>query len=155
MIKIVAALAAAGILTGCAAAGLTVIGAGAGVGMATGVDHTLTGTAYKTFTAPVNELRLATLQSLDRMDMKLSKDQADNGGWQLEATAADRRIEIELEKLTSATSRMRVVAHKGEWFLRDSATATEIVTQTAYALDDQRSRRPTLSSASTNGRNAR
>jgi hypothetical protein len=133
-------IAAAG-LGGCAAAGLTVAGAGAGVGMASGVDHTLSGTVYKTFSAPVNELRLATLRTLDRMDMPLTRDEQTAAGWTIGASATQRSIEIELERLTRSTSRMKVTADKGDFFFKDSATATEIVTQIALSVDEQRNRR--------------
>ena len=155
MIRMTIALLSVALLSGCAAAGLTVASAGAGVGLATGVDHTLIGTVYKTFTVSVNELRFATLKALDRMDMKLAKDQAQAGGWAIEASAADRVIEIELERLSGKTTRMRVVANQGGWFLRDSATANEIVVQTAGSLDESHSRRAATTSASATGRSAR
>ena len=137
----IAIILAAGALGGCAAAGLTVAGAGAGVGMASGVDHTLSGTVYKTFSAPVNELRLATLRTLNRMDMPLTRDQQTEVGWTIGATASQRTIEIELERLTRTTSRMKVTADKGDFFFKDASTASEIVTQTALAIDEQKNRR--------------
>jgi hypothetical protein len=42
---------------------------------------------------------------------------------------------VELEKLTSRTTRMRITAKVG-WFLRDRATAGEFIVQTERALDD-------------------
>jgi hypothetical protein len=124
-------------LQGCAAAGLAVAGAGAGVGMGAGVEHTMNGIAYKTFTAPVNNVRFATLKSLDRMGMPVSSDEKADSGWRLVATANERSIEIELERLTDQVTRMRVVANKGDIFFKDSSTATEIILQTAQALQDE------------------
>jgi len=132
---------AASALGGCAAAGLTVAGAGAGVGMASGVDHTLSGTVYKTFSAPANELRLATLRTLNRMDMPLARDEPTETGWVLGATASQRTIEIEIERLTRTTSRMKVTADKGDIFFKDASTAAEIVNQTALSVDEQKNRR--------------
>src|ERR1700732_1497588 len=63
-------------LQGCAAAGLAVAEAGAGVGLGAGIDHTMNGIAYKTFTASTNEVRFATLDALDRMGMKVTGDAA-------------------------------------------------------------------------------
>jgi hypothetical protein len=125
------------LLQGCAAAGLAVVGAGAGVGMGAGVEHSMNGVAYKTFTAPVNNVRFATLKSLDRMGMPLSTDQKTDTGWKMIATATERTIEIELETLTPSTTRMRVVANKGDIFFKDSSTATEIILQTAQILQDE------------------
>ena len=59
-------------LQGCVAAGLAVAEAGAGIGIGAGIDHTMNGIVYKTFTASTNELRFATLDALDRMGMTLN-----------------------------------------------------------------------------------
>jgi hypothetical protein len=45
-------------------------------------------------------------------------------------------VEIELDRLTRTTSRMRVNVKQG-WFFRDRATATEIIVQTERTLDDE------------------
>lgn len=116
---------------GCAAVALT---AGSIVGGA-GVDHTLSGITYKTFAASLAEMRLATLMTLERMDMTVTKDQESETGREIEATARDRTIDIELEAISQKTTRMRVVANQGEIFFKDSATATEIILQTAETLE--------------------
>ena len=123
-------------LQGCAAAGLTLASAGASAGLGAGVEHTFNGIVYKTFATPLNEVRFATLKTLDRMAMPVTADAKSDGGWQLSATASDRTIDIELQQLTARTTRMRVVANEGLIFFKDSATATEIILQTAQALDD-------------------
>jgi hypothetical protein len=123
-------------LSGCAgAAGLTVAGAGAGVAMGTGVDYTLNGIAYKTFTAPMPEVRVATLRGLKRMAINVTKDEKTDTGWTIEATATDRTINIDLEKLTAETTRIRVVANDGYIFFKDRSTESEIIFQAAEALD--------------------
>ncbi|WP_300297374.1 hypothetical protein [Ferrovibrio sp.] len=106
--------------------------------MGSGVEHTLSGITYKTFTASANEVRFASLKALDRMGMKLTSDTETPEGWKLVAAANQRTIEIEIERLTNTASRMRVVANKGDIFFKDSATATEIILQTAEALDTPR-----------------
>jgi hypothetical protein len=117
-------------LAGCAAVVLTAGGIAAGVG----VNHTLSGIAYKTFNTPVEELRAATLVTLEQMDMRVAADHATDEGWEINAVAADREIDIEFERLTARATRMRVVAHKGDIFFKDSATATEIIIMTAENL---------------------
>ena len=129
-------LAAAILLQGCAAAGLAVVGAGAGVGMGTGVEHELSGIGYKVFTTPVDVVHHATRATLARLAMPITADTRTKDGWSLTATAADRTIDIELERLTPRTTRMRVVANKGDLFFKDSATSTEIILQTAQTLQD-------------------
>lgn len=135
---IVAAGLAVGLLgsQGCAAAGLTLFGVGAGVSTGTGVSYTLDSIAYKTFTAPVEDLQSATLKSLKRMDMTVKENKPGESGRRIVAMASDRTIEIELDRLTARTSRMQVVAKQG-WLLRDRATAMEIIIQTEQTLDDR------------------
>ena len=73
------------LLQGCAAAaiGVTLATAGAGAGMTAGVEHTLNGIVYKTFASPANEVRFATLKTLDRMGMPLTDDQKTDTGWKV------------------------------------------------------------------------
>jgi hypothetical protein len=78
------------------------------------------------------------------MDMKVvtdGKDKKNKGLHVIKASAVDRIIEIELERLSRRTTRMRVVANKGTIFFKDAATATEIIVQTASTLDTQTARR--------------
>lgn len=118
-------------LSGCVAIALTAGSVAAGAG----VNHTLSGIVYKTFAASLAETRLASLKTLKRMDMDVLKDEKTEEGWLIMATANERKIDIELEELTKRTTRMRVVANKGQIFFKDSATATEIIQQTADSLD--------------------
>jgi hypothetical protein len=130
-------------LEGCAAAGVTLATAGAGVGMGAGVEHTLNGIVYKTFSVSVNELRFATLKTLDQMDMPVTADEKTDTGWTLTASASERTIDIELERVTERMTRMRVVANEGKIFFKDASTATEIIMQTAQTLQDDRAARTT------------
>ncbi len=132
MKRLAAIILSAFILQGCAAAAVTVGGLAAGQG----VEHTLMGITYKTFNTAMNRLRLASLKTLHRMDFKVTKDDKTEEGRVILATAASREIEIEFEFLTRRTTRMRVVVSKGA-FLKDSATATEIIIQTAGMLERQ------------------
>ena len=122
--------AAAG--SGCAAIGLTLFGVGAG----TGVSYTLDSIAYKTFTVSEEGLRAATLKTLKRMDIEVRENQATESGRRIVAQAGDREIDIELDRLTTKTSRMRVNAKQGMFF-KDRATAAEIIIQTERTLDDE------------------
>ena len=113
-------------LCGCVAVGITALG----VGMATGVSHTLSGMVYKTFTAPQAQLKKATLGALQRMQIKVVSSKHDGTTDVIHARAADRDIDIELEALTPNTTRMSVTAKKDGGILRDGATATEVILQT-------------------------
>jgi uncharacterized protein DUF3568 len=103
-----------------------------GVGSATGVQHTLSGIAYKTFTSPLPKVRSAALAALGRMEIKVGSKEKTANGEVIKARASDRDIEIELEALSSNTTRMRTTARSG--IFSDAATATEIIIQTEKAL---------------------
>src|SRR5207244_10469387 len=103
----------------------------AGVGMATGVSHTLSGIVYKTFAAPENKVHRATVAALRRMQVKVTDTQRDSNKELIKARAGDRNIDIEIEALTPNTTRLTVTATKDGGLIRDSATATELILQTA------------------------
>lgn len=113
-------------LNGCVAVGLTALG----VGMATGVSHTLSGMVYKTFTTPQAQVKRAALGALNRMQVKVVDVKRNGSTETIRAKAGDRDIEIDLETLTPATTRMVVTAKKDGGLLRDGATATEVILQT-------------------------
>jgi len=121
-----ACAAAIALLPGCAAVAVTA----AGVGMATGVSHTLGGIVYKTFAAPQAKVHRSTVAALNRMQIKVVDTTRDGNKELIKARAADRDIEIEIESLTPNTTRLTVTASKQGSLLRDSATATEIILQT-------------------------
>lgn len=132
-------LASALALQGCAAGvGLTLLGIGAGTGASTGVNHTLGGITYKTFTAPPDEVHTAARYAMTNMGITvesdtMSEEQAKTR--QITGKTSDREIDIEIEEISPKTSRLRVVASHDLLF-KDSATATEIIMQTAQSLDD-------------------
>ncbi|HYT96602.1 MAG TPA: DUF3568 family protein [Casimicrobiaceae bacterium] len=113
-------------LSGCAAVALTA----GGVGLSTGVSHTLGGIVYKTFAAPQSKVRRSTVAALGRMQIKIVEAKRDGNKEVITARASDREIEIEIEALTPNTTRLAVTAIKDGGLLRDSATATEIILQT-------------------------
>jgi hypothetical protein len=124
------------VLGGCAGVGLTLFGVGAGVTTGTGVSYTLDSIAYRTLAASEAELREATLKTLKRMDITVKENHATDSGRQIVAEAGDRTVDIEIDRITSRTSRMRVVVKQG-WVFRDRATAGEIIMQTERTLDDE------------------
>ena len=121
------------LLQGCAAVGLTLFGVGAGVTTGTSVAYTLDGIAYRTFTAPLPQVETATRTALDRMGIKVEATSQIEQGKAIKAVTEDREIEIELERVSSRTTRIRTVAKQGLFF-KDRATATEIIIKTEKAL---------------------
>lgn len=115
-------------LAGCEAAALTAFG----VGASTGVQHTLNGINYRTFTAPESKVKGATLVALGRMGIKVTRSGKGESGDVIHANANDRDIEVGFEALSSNTTRMKAIAKQGLFY--DSATAYEIIIQTEKAL---------------------
>jgi hypothetical protein len=132
----VALIAATLAVQGCVAAGVTMLGAGAGIAGGTGLNYGLDSVVYKTFTVPEAELRQATVRSLKRMAIDVTETQRTEDGSQITAVAGDRTVDIELDRITAKTTRMRVNVKKG-WLLRDRATATEIILQTDHTLEHE------------------
>lgn len=116
------------LLAGCDPVSLTVFG----VGTAAGVHHTLSGIAYRTFSAPLPRVRSAVKSALQHMEIRIDSTEKIENGERIKARAADREIEIELESLSPKTTRMRSTARSG--LFMDAATATEIIIQTEKAL---------------------
>jgi len=119
--------------SGCAAMALTLFGTGAGISASSSTSYLLDSIVYKTFTIPEPGLQVATLRTLKRMAIEVKENQATEAGTKIAAVAGDRTVEIELDRLTPRTSRMRVNVMHG-WFLRDRASATEIIVQTERTL---------------------
>ena len=116
-------------LNGCAAIALALLGAGVGVATEQAVSYTMRGVASRTLTAPLARVRRATLRALRRMGIKVEGRERTEYGELIKATGTNRQIEVRLEPITPKSTRMRTVAKRGV-FLRDRATATEIILQT-------------------------
>jgi hypothetical protein len=122
-------LAAAGLLAGCEPLSLAALG----IGGSAAVNHKVNGTPYRTFTASLYRVRIASMGALKRMGIKAQGTTKIENGELITARAGKREIEVELESLTPNTTRMKVVARQGGLFY-DSATASEIIAQTEKSL---------------------
>ena len=117
-------------LQGCAAVALTAGSMAADAG----IEHTLSGISNKTFVSTMDDARYAVFKTLDRLDMDIADQTQTRNGWVIFALANDRTIEIKLEAVTYRVTRIRVIAHKGSFFFKDGATATEIIVQMAETM---------------------
>jgi hypothetical protein len=120
---------------GCAGLPLAAFSIVAGTGAGVGTGHAMDSITYKTFSVPLTGLSKATLMTLDRLDMPVTEVANTEDGQTITALAGDRTIEIELDRLTAFATRMRVVAKKN-FFIRDKATAAEVIAQTDRTLTD-------------------
>jgi hypothetical protein len=116
------------LLSGCAPAVLTALS----VGGSAGIQHTVNGISYRTFTAPMPEVRAAARTALGRMGVTNITLQKMEEGEVISAKAGDRIIEVELTSITPKATRMRTMVRNG--VLMDSATGTEIIVQTERTL---------------------
>lgn len=117
-------------LSGCATpVGLSILGGGASAM----ISHNLGGSVSRTFTAPLPTVRQASLSALDIMGVAVEGNDVGPNGEAIRGQAADRSIEIEFERLGDNLTVMRATARK-PGFLRDNATAQEVVSQTENAL---------------------
>lgn len=111
-------------LSGCASLAITALGVGASMG----INHTVNGTASRTFTMPLPEIRKAAFAALKRMDFAIDGTKKVDSGETIAARAPERDIQVHLEVISANTTRMRTSARNG--MLMDAATANEIIAQT-------------------------
>jgi len=116
-------------LAGCQPLALSLVGAGAGTALRYGID----GVAYRTFTAPAEAVKQASLDALERMGLTLDSTDTFEGGEVIYARSTNRKIEIEVEPISARATRVRIAAKNGSIFY-DNATAYEIVAQTERLL---------------------
>jgi len=123
------------LLQGCGAAGLTALGVGLGVGADNGVSRTIDGKSVRTFVASPDQMRRATHASLRVLGMPVAGEHVDGDTRTITARAGNRKIEIELQRLTPKATRMTVVATH-HTIVRDRATADQIIERTQDTIDN-------------------
>lgn len=113
------------VLSGCGS--LLVSGAGGGVA------YSMTNTAYKTFSHPINKVEASAHKAIERMAIKELETEKMEERIRITASTKGLRIYIDLEQITPATTRVRVNAKRG-FLLKDKSTATEIIRQMGEIL---------------------
>lgn len=113
------------LFSGCAA--LAITGGGLGVG------YTFSNIAYKTVNYPIDKVDKAILEASRKMDFKIIDNSETDEGRTIKAATGKLDIYIDLEKVTSTTTRITVNAKDGIIF-KDKATATELINQTEKIL---------------------
>jgi len=128
------------LLSGCVGASSLVLGAGAGTATGSGVSYTMDSIAYKTFTSPLDTVAEATRATLKSMEFPIRWESRNTSGVDIMAKAGNPsetlEVEIDLELLSPQVTRMRIVANRG-FFLKDAATATEIIRLVSMQLDER------------------
>jgi len=111
----------------------TVAVSGAGMG----IEYTLTNVAYRTFNFSLDQVNQATTLALKKMDIKIEGYRKTEEGSEIRASTKELQIIIDLEVITSKTTKIKVDARKGP-ILKDKATATEIIYQVDRILEGKR-----------------
>lgn len=136
LLALLLCLAISGAAAGCGALPLTLAGAlpvivsSAGGGVA----YTVTNIAYKTFSYPIDDVEDATEQALGKMKITPVERIDNEDGFRIVARTKKLDIYIDVEKITPATTKIKVNAKQGVIF-KDKATATEIIEQTNAFLE--------------------
>ena len=117
------------LVSGCEPLSLTALG----IGGSAAVNHKMSSTPTRTFTAPILRVKTASIGALKRMGIATEQVRKVDNGELITARAGRREIQVELESLTANTTRMRVLARDGSLFY-DGATASEIIVQTEKVL---------------------
>jgi len=106
-------------------------------GASGGAAYTLTNVAYKTISFPIEQVENAAHRALKKMGIKESGKKKIENGVEISATTAELKIYIELERITAKSTKISVDAKKGT-FIKDRATATEIIEQTERILEGRK-----------------
>ena len=101
-------------LSGCAAIPLAALGAsafggGAKAAVQAGAEYTSGGVVYRTFSLPLDELRLAVGDTLARMEIAVWRDELVDDERRIMARARDRELQLRLEPVTRTVTRLRIV----------------------------------------------
>lgn len=111
-------------LSGCAAA-LSAVG----TGVLMGAEYVMDSPVAKSITCEANRMKKAALIALCKMKITVREVRQIEEGEEILASAPKLQIKIELKRITSKVTQIRVTAEKG--FLRwDKETAEEILQQT-------------------------
>jgi hypothetical protein len=118
--------------------GCALVAVGAVAGAAAGTTYTVLGVASKTFTDEYDAVLAALKQALVTLDIKTGDERkTEDGGkvvtTEIDAFARDLAIAISIERITDKATRVVVDASR-KYVVKDSATATEIINQTATNL---------------------
>jgi uncharacterized protein DUF3568 len=142
-VRLLVLLVLATTASGCAALALPAIGASvmgdaAGGVARAGVERTMSGAMYRTFSAPLADVRDAVRQSFRDREIQITEDDLlIGGGAKIKGQALHRHITVHLESVTPALTRLKLMVRQG-LFGRDRATASELIEQTVRALDEIR-----------------
>jgi hypothetical protein len=104
------------------------LSAGAGSAVKAGTEYTLTGTAYRTFMLPLEDLAQVVRSTLAETHFQVDSAAPKGGDLVIEASGIHRTISLRLVAITPAVTSLKVLVKKGP-VVRDRATASALVAQ--------------------------
>jgi len=79
-----------------------------------GVEHTMGGATYRTFSAPLADVRAAVRQSFRDLEIQVTEDELlIGGGARIVGEALHREITVQLEPVTPSLTRLKMVVRQG------------------------------------------
>jgi len=116
-------------ISGCATIAISALGVGAGLG----IPYVFTNCADRTVNFSLDQVNRAAPLVLKKMDIVVYARTWTQTGETIRATADEIDIQIEMQRVTSKTTRITVDAKKSQ-FVKDRATAEEIIKQLEITL---------------------
>lgn len=120
-------------LTG-AAAGVAAIQGGTGAIVKAGTEYRANGVIYRTVATPIDEVHRAAFEALRQLEIEVRDDRIAPNAIRMRARAEDRRVDIQIVRLTPVLTSLRLVVKRGVNG-RDRATASEILARVEDVLD--------------------
>ena len=126
-------VAAASLAAGCTgielpALGAAAVSAGVGNTVKAGIEYSVTGTAYRTFTLSIEDLSAVVRRTLERMELPVTEAAAHDTRLVLVAEGIDRTVRLTFTPISPSLTRLSISVKQG-LVRRDRATASEIITQ--------------------------
>jgi hypothetical protein len=112
-----------------AAVGTAAIGAGAGSLVKAGTEYTLGGAAYRTFSAPLDEVYDGVRRTFEDLQMTITRERFTGGKVRIQGVATHRTFTVVLDPVTPALTRLKLVVREMGGLGKDRATAAEIIAQ--------------------------
>jgi hypothetical protein len=123
----------ASLLAGCTglelpALGAAALSAGAGSAVKAGTEYTMTGTAYRTFSLPLEDLARHVRHTLERLELPVTSAAAHGPRLALTAEGIGRTVRLELVPISPALTRLKLSVKQGV-IRNDRSTASELIAQ--------------------------
>jgi len=137
--RVTLVVALAGLAAGCTgielpALGAAALSAGVGNSVRAGIEYTVTGTAYRTFSLPLEDLASTVRHTLERLELPVTAAAAHGARLDITAEGIGRSVRMELMPISPGLTRLKVSVKQG-LIRNDRATTSEIIGQIEREVD--------------------